>query len=104
MHGQPRERDIDAIPGSPPDAPPAARRSPPRRAPATLPRARRYGPRVLPLQVRLDSRPARYDKIAEALGCYAEYVEQPEEIRSSLLRAWKKVEEGMAGFVNVKTD
>jgi acetolactate synthase-1/2/3 large subunit len=52
----------------------------------------------------LDSRPARYYKIAEALGCYAEYVEQPEEIRSALLRAWKKVEEGMAGFVNVKTD
>jgi thiamine pyrophosphate-dependent acetolactate synthase large subunit-like protein len=46
----------------------------------------------------------RYDKMAEALGCYAEYVEEPEAIRPALLRAWKKVEEGMVGFVNVKTD
>jgi len=46
----------------------------------------------------------RYDKMAEALGCYAEYVEEPEEIRPALLRAWKKVEDGMVGFVNVKTD
>jgi thiamine pyrophosphate-dependent acetolactate synthase large subunit-like protein len=46
----------------------------------------------------------RYDKMAEALGCYAEYVEQPEEIRPALQRAWRKVEEGMVGFVNVKTD
>jgi thiamine pyrophosphate-dependent acetolactate synthase large subunit-like protein len=46
----------------------------------------------------------RYDKMAEALGCYAEYVEESEEIRPALLRAWKKVEEGMVGFVNVKTD
>jgi thiamine pyrophosphate-dependent acetolactate synthase large subunit-like protein len=46
----------------------------------------------------------RYDKMAEALGCYAEYVEDPEDIRSALQRAWKKVEEGMVGFVNVKTD
>ncbi len=46
----------------------------------------------------------RYDKMAEALGCYAEYVEEPEDIRPALLRAWAKVEEGMVGFVNVKTD
>ncbi|MGH6681606.1 MAG: hypothetical protein ACREDL_22335, partial [Bradyrhizobium sp.] len=46
----------------------------------------------------------RYDKMAEALGCYAEYVEQPEDIRPALQRAWKKVEEGMVGVVNVKTD
>jgi thiamine pyrophosphate-dependent acetolactate synthase large subunit-like protein len=46
----------------------------------------------------------RYDKMAEALGCHAEYVEQPEEIRPALLRAGRKVEEGMVGFVNVKTD
>jgi thiamine pyrophosphate-dependent acetolactate synthase large subunit-like protein len=46
----------------------------------------------------------RYDKMAEALGCYAEYVEGPEDIRPALQRAWKKVEEGMVGFVNVKTD
>ena len=42
--------------------------------------------------------------MAEALGCYAEYVEEPEEIRPALQRAWKKVEEGMVGFLNVKTD
>ena len=46
----------------------------------------------------------RYDKMAEALGCYAEYVEEPEAIRPAVERAWKKVEEGMVGFVNVKTD
>jgi hypothetical protein len=46
----------------------------------------------------------RYDKMAEALGYYAEYVEEPEEIRPALQRAWTKVEEGMVGFVNVKTD
>jgi thiamine pyrophosphate-dependent acetolactate synthase large subunit-like protein len=46
----------------------------------------------------------RYDKMAEALGCYAEYVEEPEDVRPALQRAWKKVEEGMVGFVNVKTD
>jgi thiamine pyrophosphate-dependent acetolactate synthase large subunit-like protein len=46
----------------------------------------------------------RYDKMAEALGCYAEYVEEPEAIRPALQRAWKKLEEGMVGFVNVKTD
>jgi thiamine pyrophosphate-dependent acetolactate synthase large subunit-like protein len=46
----------------------------------------------------------RYDKMAEALGCYAEYVEDPEDIRPALQRAWRKVEEGMVGFVNVKTD
>ena len=40
----------------------------------------------------------------QALGCYAEYVEEPEEIRPALHRAWRKVEEGMVGFVNVKTD
>jgi thiamine pyrophosphate-dependent acetolactate synthase large subunit-like protein len=46
----------------------------------------------------------RYDKMAEALGCYAEYVEEPEAIRPALQRAWKKVEEGIVGFVDVKTD
>jgi len=29
----------------------------------------------------------RYDKMAEALGCYAEYVEEPEQIRPALQRA-----------------
>jgi thiamine pyrophosphate-dependent acetolactate synthase large subunit-like protein len=44
----------------------------------------------------------RYDKTAEALACYAEYVEEPEGIRPALERAWKKVEEGMVGFVKSK--
>jgi acetolactate synthase-1/2/3 large subunit len=46
----------------------------------------------------------RHDKMAEALGCYAEYVEEPEAIRPALPRTWKKVEKGMVGYVNVKTD
>ena len=29
----------------------------------------------------------RYDKMAEALGCYGEYVEKPEDIRPALERA-----------------
>ncbi len=46
----------------------------------------------------------RYDKMAEALGCYGEYVENPEEIGPALQRAQKKVDEGMVALVNVKTD
>ncbi len=46
----------------------------------------------------------RYDKIAEALGCYAEYVEEPGEIRAALERAQAKVDEGMVAVVNIKTD
>jgi thiamine pyrophosphate-dependent acetolactate synthase large subunit-like protein len=46
----------------------------------------------------------RYDKMAEGLGCYGEYVEQPEDIRPALERAQKKVDEGMVALVNVKTD
>ncbi len=46
----------------------------------------------------------RFDKVAEALGCYGEFVEQPEEIRPALERAQKKVDEGMVALVNVKTD
>jgi thiamine pyrophosphate-dependent acetolactate synthase large subunit-like protein len=44
----------------------------------------------------------RYDKLAEALGYYAEYVEEPEDIHPALQRAWQKVEDGIVGFVNVK--
>jgi acetolactate synthase-1/2/3 large subunit len=33
--------------------------------------------------------------MAEALDCYAEYAERPEEMRPALQRAWKKVDEGM---------
>ena len=46
----------------------------------------------------------RYDKMAEALGCYSEYVENPSEIRGALERAQAKVDEGMVAVVNVKTD
>ncbi len=46
----------------------------------------------------------RYDKMAEALGCYGEYVEQPEDILPALVRAQRKVDEGMVAVVNVKTD
>ena len=31
------------------------------------------------------------------------YVEEPDAIRPALQRAWKKVEEGMVGFFDVKT-
>ena len=46
----------------------------------------------------------RFDKMAETLGCYGEYVEQPEDIRPALERAQKKVDDGMVALVNVKTD
>lgn len=43
----------------------------------------------------------RYDKMAEALGCHAEYVEEPSQIRPALDRAFKS---GIPALVNVKTD
>jgi len=46
----------------------------------------------------------RFDKMAEALGCYGEYVERPEDIRPALDRAQAKVDEGMVALVNVRTD
>ena len=46
----------------------------------------------------------RYDIMAQGLGCYGEYVEQPEDIRPALERAQKKVDDGMVALVNVKTD
>ncbi len=46
----------------------------------------------------------RYDKMAEALGCYGEYVEEPGDIRAALERAQAKVDTGMVAVVNVKTD
>ena len=42
----------------------------------------------------------RYDKMAEALGCYAEYVEQPDEIKGALERAQEQVNEGKVAVVN----
>jgi len=46
----------------------------------------------------------RYDIMAQGLGAYGEYVENPEDIRPALERAQKKVDEGMVALVNVKTD
>ncbi|MBT3332318.1 MAG: thiamine pyrophosphate-binding protein [Rhodospirillaceae bacterium] len=46
----------------------------------------------------------RYDKMAEALGCYSEYVEEPGDIAAALARAQAKVDDGMVAVVNVKTD
>ena len=46
----------------------------------------------------------RYDKMAEALGCYAEYVEQPSEIKEALKRAQEQVNKGRVAVVNIKTD
>jgi thiamine pyrophosphate-dependent acetolactate synthase large subunit-like protein len=46
----------------------------------------------------------RYDKMAEALGCHGEYVEEPAEIRPALERAQAKVDQGMVAVVNVRTD
>ncbi|HTM77477.1 MAG TPA: thiamine pyrophosphate-dependent enzyme, partial [Devosia sp.] len=46
----------------------------------------------------------RYDKMAEALGCYGEYVERAEDIRGALERAQRQVDAGAVAVVNVKTD
>jgi thiamine pyrophosphate-dependent acetolactate synthase large subunit-like protein len=46
----------------------------------------------------------RFDKVAEALGCYAEFVERPEEIRPALERAGRAVKNGRTALVNVVTD
>jgi thiamine pyrophosphate-dependent acetolactate synthase large subunit-like protein len=46
----------------------------------------------------------RYDKMAEALGCHGEYVEEPQQIRPALERAQKKVDAGQVALVNIKTD
>ena len=46
----------------------------------------------------------RFDKMAESLGCYGEYVEQPDEIRPALDRAQREVDRGWVALVNVKTD
>jgi thiamine pyrophosphate-dependent acetolactate synthase large subunit-like protein len=43
----------------------------------------------------------RYDKTAESLGCCAAYVEQPEDIRPALERAFAA---GRPALVNVVTD
>lgn len=46
----------------------------------------------------------RFDKMCESLGGYGEYVEKPEDIGPALVRAQKKVDQGMVALVNVVTD
>jgi thiamine pyrophosphate-dependent acetolactate synthase large subunit-like protein len=46
----------------------------------------------------------RFDKMAETLGCYGEYVERPEDIRPALERAQAEVDRGRLALVNVVTD
>jgi thiamine pyrophosphate-dependent acetolactate synthase large subunit-like protein len=46
----------------------------------------------------------RFDKMAETLGCYGEYVDKAENIRPALERAQKKVDDGGVAVVNVRTD
>ena len=46
----------------------------------------------------------RFDRMAEAFGCYGEYVERLDEIRPALHRAQKEVDRGSVALVNVKTD
>jgi len=46
----------------------------------------------------------RYDRMAEALGCHAEFVEQPHDIRPALQRASAAARKGVPALVNVKTD
>src|SRR6266571_1612656 len=46
----------------------------------------------------------RFDKLAQALGCYGDYVEKPADIRPALDRAQKEVDDGRVALVNIKTD
>jgi len=46
----------------------------------------------------------RFDKMAETLGCYGEYVDKAANIRPALERAQKKVDDGGVALVNVRTD
>ena len=46
----------------------------------------------------------RYEKMAEALGCYGDYVDKAEEIRPALVRAQREVDKGRVAVVNVRTD
>ncbi len=46
----------------------------------------------------------RFERMAEALGCYGEYVERAEDIRPALERAQRQVDGGKVAVVNVVTD
>ena len=43
----------------------------------------------------------RYDAVAKAFGCHGEYVEQPDQIRPAIERAFAS---GLPAVVNVVTD
>jgi acetolactate synthase-1/2/3 large subunit len=43
----------------------------------------------------------RYDKMAEALGCYGEYAEDPDELKGALTRALEAAKKGQPSLVNV---
>jgi thiamine pyrophosphate-dependent acetolactate synthase large subunit-like protein len=43
----------------------------------------------------------RYEKLAETLGCYGEYVDDPTQIKPALERAFKS---GLPAVINVRTD
>jgi acetolactate synthase-1/2/3 large subunit len=45
-----------------------------------------------------------YERMAEALGCHGEFVEDPAEIRPALQRASEAVARGQTALVNVVTD
>ncbi len=46
----------------------------------------------------------RFDRIAEALGCYGEQVEEPDGIRAALERGQAEVDKGRVAVINVVTD
>ncbi len=46
----------------------------------------------------------RYDKMFEFFGCHGEFVQEPAEIRPSLVRAFKAAEGGKTAVVNVLVD
>ena len=46
----------------------------------------------------------RFDRLAESLGCHGEWVEQPDDIRPALERAYREVLAGRSALVNVVTD
>ena len=46
----------------------------------------------------------RDDKMAEALGCYGDYVDKAEHIRPALERAQREVDKGKVAVLNVRAD
>jgi thiamine pyrophosphate-dependent acetolactate synthase large subunit-like protein len=46
----------------------------------------------------------RFEKMAEALGCYGEYVDKAEDIRPALERGQREVDKGRVALINVRTD